>query len=267
MSRNLEYGDTGDDVRELQETLSSLGYHEVGRADGGFYQHTQAAVHRFQSDHGLPATGRVDEHTMSTLSQAKAAAMQHAVQQGQHGHTSPTEDPNAPWHRRDVPADGYTRVWFDHENFMDYSDADFGQLYVDYATGFQLQLDPWAPQNVDQQTIHLHYAGGQVYSVVLGHIGTGNPTDRYLMDSSGVVLPCDHSLAVSFTRSHVPHLYLLRESIHAAVARLIEERLEIAYIVAAFADIIGLNSSGGDPGVYDRVHEKARAAAELEGHH
>jgi hypothetical protein len=262
MSRNLEYGDRGEDVREAQETLASLGYSEVGQPDGGYFEHTQAAVHRFQSDHGLPATGQLDEHTRAALEEAHVASMNAAVEHSRQGYPSPMDDPHAPWHQRDQPQDGYTRVWFDHENFFDYSDADFATLYVDYATGFQIPVNPWAPQEIDKEMLTLHYANGLRYSVLLADIGTGSPTDRYTM-KDGLIVPCDGHLAVSYTRSHVPHLYLLREHIHATIRRVIQERLEIAYVVAAFADIIGINSSGGDPDLYDKVTGKAREAAEL----
>lgn len=263
MARNLEYGDRGEDVREVQEALAGLGYSEVGQPDGEYFQHTQAAVHRFQSEHGLPATGQADEATQAALEAAHVASMNAAVEHSRHGHQSPTDDPNAPWHQRDTPQDGYTRVWFDQENFYDYSDADFATLYVDYATGFQIPVDPWAPQEIDKETLTLHYANGLTYSVRLAEVGTGSPTDRYTMKDS-LIVPCDAHLTVSLTRSHVPHLYLLREHIHATIRRVIQERLEIAYVVAAFADIIGINSSGGDPDLYDKVTRKAHEAAEAE---
>jgi hypothetical protein len=263
MSGTLEYGDRGEEVRELQEALASLGYSEVGRPDGEYFQHTQAAVQRFQSDHGLQASGQYDEHTRATLDAAKVASMNAAVQHGREGYQSPWEDPNAPWHQRDHPREGYLRVWLDRENHYDYSEADFAAIYVDNATGFRIQVDPWAPQEIDKETITLYYANGLTYSVKLGDVGTGGYTDRYTLKDS-IIVPCDAHLAVSLPQSHVLNLRLLRQHIHDVIRRAIADRLEIAYVVAAFADVIGINSSGGDPDLYDKVTRKAHEAAELE---
>ncbi len=59
-------GSRGDDVREVQEMLISLGY-LGGEADGIFGPKTEAAVQAFQKDAGLDAAGVVDEKTCRAL--------------------------------------------------------------------------------------------------------------------------------------------------------------------------------------------------------
>lgn len=56
----------GDDVRDLQERLSALGF-DTGRVDGIFGPRTAAAVHEFQSNYGIPPDGIVAESTVRAL--------------------------------------------------------------------------------------------------------------------------------------------------------------------------------------------------------
>lgn len=158
------------------------------------------------------------------------------------------DDPNAPWHARDEPQEGYTRVWFDAENFLDYSADDVEALYVDNQTsGFRIQPDPWRLDAIDEEEITISYAHGAEYRVRLGAIG--QPTgvvDRYVFDA-GLILPATSSLEVSLSEHYVPRLFLLRMAIHEAVRDAIADRVELAAIAAAFAQIIGINSSGTTP--------------------
>ena len=62
----MKNGTRGEDVREIQEMLISLGYLEDG-ADGIFGVKTEGAVLAFQKDHGLDATGMVGEGTYNAL--------------------------------------------------------------------------------------------------------------------------------------------------------------------------------------------------------
>lgn len=63
----LKRGDRGDQARALQLLLATAGYNP-GPIDGIFGGLTEAAVTAFQSAHGLPATGRVDQATWDALS-------------------------------------------------------------------------------------------------------------------------------------------------------------------------------------------------------
>jgi len=72
-------GKPGEDpIRELQEDLSKLTnaggqpyFQYEGGPTGGYFKVTEAAVAAFQKDHGLPATGVVDEATYDAIQAAR----------------------------------------------------------------------------------------------------------------------------------------------------------------------------------------------------
>jgi macrolide-specific efflux system membrane fusion protein len=55
--RSLASGDTGDDVKALQEALKAAGY-DPGAADGDFGAGTVAAIEQWQTDQGLTVDGK-----------------------------------------------------------------------------------------------------------------------------------------------------------------------------------------------------------------
>ena len=63
----MKRGSRGDDVREVQKMLISLGYLEEGEADGIFGPKTEKAVLAFQQDKDLDATGIAGKGTCSAL--------------------------------------------------------------------------------------------------------------------------------------------------------------------------------------------------------
>jgi peptidoglycan hydrolase-like protein with peptidoglycan-binding domain len=65
MSEELQIGDSGAAVEQLQQQLQSLGY-QVGDA-GQFDEATEAAVRQFQQQNGLAETGTADADTQSSL--------------------------------------------------------------------------------------------------------------------------------------------------------------------------------------------------------
>lgn len=65
-SRELRYGDEGDDVLELQTHLTELHYYS-GNLSGMFKEGTQAAIRDFQEDFGLEETGIADDETQYLL--------------------------------------------------------------------------------------------------------------------------------------------------------------------------------------------------------
>lgn len=67
--RALKRGDSGTEVTRVQKTLYDLGYEMV--VDGDFGPGTEAAVKKFQGEHGLPATGTVDAITEGALEAEK----------------------------------------------------------------------------------------------------------------------------------------------------------------------------------------------------
>lgn len=66
---NVSLGMTGTRVASVQNMLIGTGYLTDG-ADGVFGSGTQAAVQRFQADHGLTVDGIVGTQTMNALSAA-----------------------------------------------------------------------------------------------------------------------------------------------------------------------------------------------------
>lgn len=67
----LNYGANGNDVKELQEDLVSLGY-ELPKfgVDGDYGKETEEAVKEFQSEHGINATGIADTETLAAIDKA-----------------------------------------------------------------------------------------------------------------------------------------------------------------------------------------------------
>ncbi len=63
---NIEKGDTGDAVKEIQEQLINRGYFD-GEADGSFGEKTEEAIIAFQEENRLDATGIVGEATWNAL--------------------------------------------------------------------------------------------------------------------------------------------------------------------------------------------------------
>jgi len=68
-SQTLKPGDTGAQVKTLQQALNSLGY-SVGKPDGDYGPATQSAVEQFQAANNLAADGVVGPETLAKLQQA-----------------------------------------------------------------------------------------------------------------------------------------------------------------------------------------------------
>lgn len=68
LSRTLRLGTGGLDVAELQKRLQALGY-RITKIDGIFGPETKEAVRQLQLDAALPATGTVDQATLTALNQ------------------------------------------------------------------------------------------------------------------------------------------------------------------------------------------------------
>ena len=62
----LNMGDRDDDVKELQEKLSELGYY-TGKIDGAYGNQTRHAVELFQYQHGLTVDGVAGKYTLTVL--------------------------------------------------------------------------------------------------------------------------------------------------------------------------------------------------------
>jgi peptidoglycan hydrolase-like protein with peptidoglycan-binding domain len=68
------FGERGDRVRALQQSLIDAGISFAGGADGVFGAATAGAIMEFQRREGLPATGKVDETTADRLGSVAAPA-------------------------------------------------------------------------------------------------------------------------------------------------------------------------------------------------
>ncbi len=64
--RNLSLTTNGEDVKLLQQKLRQLGF-SIDDTEGFFDKTTFQAVHALQKEHGLPATGVVDETTAKLI--------------------------------------------------------------------------------------------------------------------------------------------------------------------------------------------------------
>ncbi|MBI5545576.1 MAG: peptidoglycan-binding protein [Deltaproteobacteria bacterium] len=76
-SQDLRRGMTGPAVKQLQSALTQLGYltsAQMATGPGTFGPQTESALKRFQSSHGLSATGAYDSVTRAALAQASGHA-------------------------------------------------------------------------------------------------------------------------------------------------------------------------------------------------
>ena len=71
--QTLEYGDSGDDVVKLQESLNTLGFN-CGSVDGKFGSGTEDAVKAYQKSMGLKQDGKAGTLTLNALYNAADAA-------------------------------------------------------------------------------------------------------------------------------------------------------------------------------------------------
>lgn len=69
--QTLNPGDTGEQVKLLQQALTALGF-SPGKADGDYGPTTQFEVEKFQLSKGLTADGVVGQQTLAALQQALA---------------------------------------------------------------------------------------------------------------------------------------------------------------------------------------------------
>lgn len=65
----MEFGDKGQNVKELQQSLMSLGFNPAGGADGSYGPGTRDAVRAFQSKYGLQVDGIAGPKTMAKIAQ------------------------------------------------------------------------------------------------------------------------------------------------------------------------------------------------------
>lgn len=62
-------GDEGEDIKVMQQWLHDNGYYTCAKIDGAYGGKMELAIYRFQQQHGLPATGYIDENTLQLLNE------------------------------------------------------------------------------------------------------------------------------------------------------------------------------------------------------
>lgn len=65
------HGLTREALRDVQERLHGLGYHEVGTRDGYWGTRTRAAVLAFRADNDMPIVAQIDSEFLATLAVAR----------------------------------------------------------------------------------------------------------------------------------------------------------------------------------------------------
>ena len=70
---SLKLGSTGQEVKDLQQKLKSLGFYH-GSVDGDFGEGTEAAVKSFQKQYGLTVDGKAGANTLAKLAAARQTA-------------------------------------------------------------------------------------------------------------------------------------------------------------------------------------------------
>ena len=77
IEKDLKKGNSGEDVKKIQEALKGLGY-DLGKwdVDGVLGSKTEEAIKKFQELNGLEVTGIVDEKTIEALEKASGKAVE-----------------------------------------------------------------------------------------------------------------------------------------------------------------------------------------------
>jgi hypothetical protein len=159
--------------------------------------------------------------------------------------TDPMNDPNAPWHSRDNPPEGFVRVHMDADNFVDLPAEDTNGMYVDNnISNFAIQPLP-VTLEIDSQPLTLYYqSGAELQLPTLSTIGDGYDDGTYLSYVGGSLLArCDRNFQPMYNAFTTPRLHWLKGALHDKVRELAGQQLEMAQIIAAFATIIGQYSS------------------------
>jgi hypothetical protein len=224
--RDLTVGDSGDDVRQLQLDLYQLGYHEIEHTDGQYDDSTKNAVAHFQQDHGIDASGSYDSPTRTALSQALSVDLGPT--------TRGPDDPGT------SPPQGFVRTWIDAQNFVDVSDDDVRVGYLDNFTNAQFtqELTEWDLPNIDQIPVELTYSTGGSYQITFASLSDDSTLLSRLKNQSGVFVPVDDSLNPVLSAGTVQRLLQARDFAHNRAAEVAQQNVDIAQMVADFADDI-----------------------------
>jgi len=160
--------------------------------------------------------------------------------------SDPMHNPNAPEHYLDHPKDGYGRVYWGHEEFewQDLTEQEIRDAYVDAnLVNFTLQPDP-VTLDVSNSPMTLYYADGATHQIYLHDIADSvyyGPKFVYV-EGQRITLATD-DLTPLYNPYATPGLSFLKREIQEELLRRSQEQLDMAELVAKFAEIIAKNSA------------------------
>ena len=83
------FGERGDRVKTMQQSLITAGIKVPGGADGVFGSSTAGAIMEYQRREGIPVSGKIDDQTAGKLGQAAAPGAARAECERHHPHRIP----------------------------------------------------------------------------------------------------------------------------------------------------------------------------------
>jgi peptidoglycan hydrolase-like protein with peptidoglycan-binding domain len=84
-----------EQIRQAQQRLKEAGF-DPGPIDGHFGPQTQAALREFQSAHGLPETGQLDQSTRARLMDQEMGGSPSRAMPGARSSDEPQPAPSSP---------------------------------------------------------------------------------------------------------------------------------------------------------------------------
>lgn len=165
----------------------------------------------------------------------------------------------------DRPAAGHQRVTNSEGTSWDMDDGEFADRYVDNFVYFEIQPDLIDLYAIDDETLTVRLSNGLDHRVRLGLVGAGPLIGGgWLIMDDGVIVPATlYERQPVYDQLNCPRLNALRHQIHIVIDRAAKERLMLAYLVAAFAQVGTIASGGGDPEIAEKILDLAREAQRL----
>jgi hypothetical protein len=145
----------------------------------------------------------------------------------------------------EVDSRSYVLVDNDAGNCTRISDDDLAATFVDnHIASFQLLGIDWLTLDVDNQTLSITYESGATAQVPLGSIGDSMPGPSEVYGrSNGIIYPIDDNGNVILNGSTTPNLLKIRAWYHDEAKRVNDQRIQIAEVVHAFADILDVTAN------------------------
>jgi hypothetical protein len=136
--------------------------------------------------------------------------------------------------------EGFVRVHFNAEDFVDLPADDADAMYIDNnIVNFAIQPLP-VTLEIDSQPLTLYYqSGAELRLPTLSTITDDYNDGTYLTYIAGTQLVrCDRNFQPMYNTFTTPRLHWLKVALHDKVRELAAQQLEMAEIIAAFADIL-----------------------------